>query len=60
MKDLKWWAYEHMEGTVHVKRYFDRRDMQEAMESDFVLCVTGPFPATDRDDAIEIAKKRFE
>lgn len=47
-----WWGYEHVNGTLQVKRYFDKGDLDEACESPFVVLVKGPFPAQDRQDAI--------
>jgi len=54
----KWYAYDHVNGELHVKRYFDQGDIDEARKSDFVARVDGPFEARDRDHAIEIAMKR--
>ncbi len=39
---LQWWGYLHIDGTVHVKRYFDDKDIEDARESDFVRVVAGP------------------
>jgi len=33
---IEWWAYKHINGTIHVKRLFDHSDLYEAQESDFV------------------------
>lgn len=52
MKNL-WWGYTHENGKVFVKRYFDRRDIAEAQNSDFVDGIYTPFPAEDREGAIE-------
>ena len=35
----KWWGYIHTSGSLHAKRYFDERDIDEAMESPFCLLV---------------------
>lgn len=48
----EWWGYLHTNGTVQVKRYFDSRDIEEALESDFVVKTAGPFNAVDRAEAI--------
>lgn len=53
-----WWGYKHQSGTYQAKRYFDRRDIQEANESDFAEIVVGPFKASGRDQALEIVKER--
>lgn len=53
-----WWGYVHQSGTIHVKRYFDERDIEEANESPFCALVTqAPYQAIDRDDAIEKLKQ---
>ncbi len=53
MTENLWWGYVHVDGSIHVKRYFDRRDIAEAQESDFVAGIYTPFPAADRESAIE-------
>lgn len=52
MEKNQWWGYLHTSGSLHVKRYFDRRDIDEALESPFVDTVIGPFDAADRNEAI--------
>ena len=47
-----WWGYQHCNETYQVKRYFGPMDIQEAQESNFVIEVAGPVPATGRQDAI--------
>lgn len=41
-----------MSGTYQAKRYFDKRDIQEANESDFCEKVVGPFEAKNREEAL--------
>jgi len=53
----KWWGYRHINGSLQVKRYFDSRDLDDARDSDFVISYTGPFDASDRDDALLKADK---
>ena len=54
----KWYAYLHTNGTVHVKRFFDMGDIDEAGVSPFVANVTSqPFEARDREHAMELAKE---
>lgn len=55
---LLWWGYKHISGTYQAKRYFDRLDIQEAMESSFCVQVVGPFEAEDRDEALEIVEQK--
>lgn len=47
-----WWGYKHVSGTLQAKRYFDKRDTDEAEESPFVAQVVYPFRATDREEAL--------
>jgi hypothetical protein len=59
---LEWYAYLHVDGGIHVKRYraeLQRGDINEAIESDFVIRVVGPYEAKDRNDAIKIAKEKL-
>lgn len=55
--DPLWWGYIHQNDTIQPKRFFDFRDIIEAHESPFVKKTYGPFPAKDRNDAIEKIKK---
>ncbi len=48
----QWWGYKHVNGTYQAKRYFDKRDTDEAHESPFCDIVVGPFEAINRDDAL--------
>ena len=57
MEQFLWWGYKHISGTYQAKRYFELRDIQEGMESDFCEAVVGPFKAKDRDDALEKVKE---
>lgn len=54
---LKWWGYQHIEGGLQAKRYFDPIDIQEAVESPFCSIVVGPFDAEGRDEALERIQK---
>ena len=51
----KWWGYRHANGNLQVKRYFDERDIEDAVDSDFCVSIIYPFDATDRDEALKIA-----
>lgn len=53
MSGLMWWGYRHVDGSIHVKRFFDDRDIQEADESDFVAVTAGPYEADTREEAKE-------
>ena len=50
---IKWWGYVHVNGTLHVKRYFDMGDLREAAESDFVAFVYGTWDIDNREDAMK-------
>lgn len=56
---LQWWGYIHDNGSVHVKRYFDREDILEAQDSPFVSRVFGEFAANNRDEAIQIIQDKL-
>lgn len=57
MEDKRlWWGYKHVSGTYQTKPYFEMRDIMEANESEFCETVVGPFPAADRDEALQIVQ----
>ncbi len=57
---VEWYGYLHVEGGLFLKRYFgDPLDIQEAIESDFVSRVIGPFKARSREEALKILNKEF-
>lgn len=47
-----WWGYLHKEGTLQVKRFFAKRDLEEARESPFVAEVHGPWAVDSREEAL--------
>ena len=49
---LLWWGYKHISGTIHAKRYFDKRDIQEAYESPFCDIVVTEFLAKSTEEAL--------
>lgn len=51
-----WWGYKHTSGTLQAKRYFDKRDIEEANESGFVAHLVHPFHAKDREEALNYIK----
>lgn len=59
MSDIKWWAYLHVNGSVHVKRYFDDQDIRDAWASPFVQRVTYTYEANDREQAIKLAHEKL-
>lgn len=55
-----WYAYKHVNGGIHVKRFFDDGDLKELRESDFVKDFTAvPFYAMSHEHAMEIAKEHL-
>ena len=52
----QWYAYEHIEGGIHAKRYFSREDFLEANDSPFVKEVRGPIEGT-KEDALNLFKE---
>lgn len=57
---LEWYAYKHVNGTLHLRRFFgDMGDVKEAKESDFVSKVTGPFEANKKSQAQDIMRARL-
>lgn len=62
---MKYWAYRHINGSIHVKSYRDgllnaRASIDDAFESDFVDDVLDPFEAESRQEAEQIAKARLD
>jgi len=51
-EDQLWWGYLHTDGSLQAKRYFQPLDIEEAIESPFVVQALGPFKAKSRDGAI--------
>jgi len=54
-----WWGYQHVNDTVHVKRFFDSSDLEEAQESPFVVAVYGPFEADSHHQALHELQLRM-
>lgn len=54
-----WYGYIHVDGTLHVKRYFGPEDITEATDSEFVAQITGPFHAPNAEIAATLANHRF-
>jgi hypothetical protein len=45
----QWWGYIHVNGSLHAKRYFGKKDIQEAEESSFVSQIFYPKEGTKED-----------
>jgi len=57
---LLWWGYKHTSGTYQAKRYFGPLDTDEARDSPFCEKVVGPFPAKDREEALQLVKEKTD
>jgi hypothetical protein len=59
MRDKQlWWGYSHINGNLQAKRYWgDKRDLDDAYESDFVEIVVEPFEASSREEALAHIQK---
>jgi hypothetical protein len=55
----RWWGYLHTDGSIHAKRYFDKRDLTEAAESPFVDQIIQPFDAASSGDALRTVNAFF-
>ena len=58
MKNFTGGGYKHISGTYQAKRYFEPRDIEEAVESPFCDQVVGTFLASGRDEALNIVKEK--
>lgn len=52
MESNLWWGYKHINGNYQAKVYYDQRDIEEAERSPFCAVVTGPFEASNREEAL--------
>jgi hypothetical protein len=55
----QWYGYLHENGSLHVKRYDPVQgpgDIREALDSDFVSHLVGPFDANTREEALVYAQ----
>lgn len=55
---LLWWGYIHTNGTLHVKRYFNDKDLDDARYSHFVIKIFMPFEAKDNEEALSIVRMK--
>jgi hypothetical protein len=56
---IKWWGYVHADKSLHVKRYFGTRDLDDAYDSDFVRDVYGPWEVDSRAAALLKLKEQL-
>lgn len=60
---MRFWAYRHTDGQIHLKHYHDdfgEDAMEDAENSDFVDIIYGPFNAESRQKASEKAKQMLD
>jgi hypothetical protein len=55
----KWWGYIHTDSSIHAKRYFDEKDLSEAVESDFVDRICPVFKAETSVEAFKHVRDFF-
>lgn len=60
MSTFQWWGYQHVNGSLHIKRFFSVLDIADARESPFCRAVYGPFDAESHIEAREILVARLE
>lgn len=63
LQPIKWYGYQHTNGTLHVKRYvghFGPSDMLEVKASPFCVDVFGPFTAQNQHTAKKKLRKLVE
>jgi hypothetical protein len=59
---MKFWAYLHESGHIHLKRYWGKETqsaIDDAFDSTFVVDVCDPFEASSRDEAVKIASQKL-
>lgn len=56
---IEWYTYKHINGEIHVRRYFSSLDIEECESSPFVLHTFGPYEALSHKDAVHRAQQVF-
>jgi hypothetical protein len=61
---MKYWAYKHQDGGIHLKVYREgllhgRASVDDAYDSPFVDDILEPFDANSREEAERLAKQRL-
>jgi hypothetical protein len=59
--DLEWYGYQHVDGSVHLKRHTPGDDpvARDLAGNDFVAAIVPPFSAPDRETAARIFAERL-
>lgn len=53
----QWFGYQYKDGGYQTKPYREPLDIQEAMDSPFVVAVYGPFDADSREEALQLTEQ---
>jgi len=56
---MLWWGYVHANDSIHVKRYFNQDDLNDARWSPFVKHVFEEFETSSREEAIEYIEEKI-
>ena len=59
-KKQLWWGYLHKSGSVHAKRFFSDDDISDARLSGFCVKATGPFYASNMEEALSILNGKLK
>lgn len=52
-------GYQHVSGTIHIKRYYSMSQLDEMQASPYVVAVYGPFFANDYQHALHVLQLRM-
>lgn len=55
---MLWWGYIHVDKSIHIKRYFNDGDINDARWSPFVEHVFEEFEASSREEAFKYIKEK--
>jgi hypothetical protein len=58
--NLEWWGYIHIDGTLHIKRYYTQTQILDALESDFVKFISGRVYAKDKAEATKLIQEDLD
>lgn len=59
-KENQWWGYQHINGKLQAKVYYDWKDITLAEISPFVAQVVYPFLARDREHALAFIQQQVK
>jgi hypothetical protein len=58
-RQMTYWAYRHINGTIKVEQFIDADSLDAAYESDFVDEILDPFKAESHKQAEQIAREEL-